>query len=92
MTPGVTTCHIYLSVGELRGLEGAWMLLRRRATPRNPRIPIVKISRAETVMGMTAAPKGAMTMSQDLMPPPQQAGNFGLNKPRYPSSRVTRFS
>ena len=68
MAPGVTTCHLYLSVGELRGLIRAWMLLRRRATPRNSRMPIAKISRMETLMGMTAAPKGAMTMSRDLMP------------------------
>jgi hypothetical protein len=42
--------------------------------------------------GVTAAPKGAMTMSRDLMPPPHQARNFGLIKPRYPSLRVRRNS
>jgi hypothetical protein len=78
LAPDVTTFHLYLSVGELRGLNRAWMLLRRRATPRNPRVPITKISRVETVTGMTAVPKGAMTTSQDLMPPPHQARYFKL--------------
>jgi hypothetical protein len=64
---------------------------RRRETTRNPRIPIAKISQVETVMGMTAAPKGAMTMSRDLMPPPHQTRDFGLTKPRYPSSQVRLY-
>ena len=38
MAPGVTMRHLYLRLGELRGIDRVCILLRR-ATPRNPREP-----------------------------------------------------
>ena len=90
MAPGVKTYHLYVVLRKLRGLNLAKMPERRRETARNPRIPFAKISLVVMVLGTTTAPKRA-TMSQDLRPPPLLARDFGMIKPRYPSSQVRLY-